>query len=197
VPAKPLDDGKVMDVAKPGKSKPVSTSRPVVTTLGAVMGVDESQAVAPTAAAKPIAPPSAAHRTIAPINNDVKPEDDFAEPAVEVSEDAEGNPKEAASEKSEGSQSAEVDALAENVASKKEAEKIAEEQLKHDAAIQELVDSKKYFVPLDHDSTKKKSGNMPVVVLLVILILALAGYAVVDLGIVKPGFDVPVHVLKK
>ena len=73
----------------------------------------------------------------------------------------------------------------------------AEEQAKRDAEVQQLITSKKYFVPLAHDSSKKHTSKAPAVIILILILLAAGAYAVVDLGLVKPGFDVPYHVLKK
>jgi DNA helicase IV len=96
-----------------------------------------------------------------------------------------------------GSESASVDALADSVASKKQNDKALEEQQKRDAVVQELINSKKYIVPLAHDSTKMKSSKAPMTIMLLLLIVVVVAYALVDLGTIDVGFDVPYHILKK
>lgn len=66
------------------------------------------------------------------------------------------------SDKDEVSDTAGVDALASTAEAKKEAKKQAEEQAKKDAAVQELIDSRQYFVPIGKTSTS--SGKTAVII---------------------------------
>ena len=283
---KPLDDNKIMDIAKPGKSKPVSTSRPVITTHptlpkeqnspGAkVDSINGADAVAPSQSRKVISPITLDVKPEAPADvkvskkpvakpvedevaakiaevlepstpaaeqKDAKEESTFVTAGVDTSKTDETNeaagqvegtsenasetapestsetvdepqeeaapesvpapepeqePEPEAPTESGSNETAEIEALADATVAQKLTEKQAEEQAKRDAEVQQLITSKKYFVPLAHDSSKKHTSKAPAVIILILILLAAGAYAVVDLGLVKPGFDVPYHVLKK
>lgn len=148
-------------------------------------------------------PPSQSRKVIAPISKDMQPESDAdqkdestnGEPDNDTSAPAEDTGSSDDQIQSDGA--AEVDALAEGAAAKKEAEKAAEEQQKREEAVQELITTKKYFVPLSHDSTKTSSNKTPLIVAVAAILVLVIGYALIDMGTVDLGFDVPVHVLKK
>ena len=190
-----LDDDKVMDVSKPGKSKPISTSRPVITTH-ATLPKEPVAEVASTETEQTVSmeAPSQAHKTISPISEDVKP-DKPADTSDAQAEDS--DQKSDDNTDSMGSESASVDALADSIAAKKQSEKDAEEIEKREAATQELITSKKYYVPLAHDSTKQKTSQTPLLAFVAVIALLIIGYVLVDLGTVDPGFDVPFHILGK
>ncbi|MBA2279168.1 hypothetical protein H0V99_01875 [Candidatus Saccharibacteria bacterium] len=99
------------------------------------------------------------------------------------------------------SESATVDAVAEAVGSKKQAAKEAEEQEKRDAAVQELIDNKKYYVQLGHDSRPKKGATYHHQVLTVLLILTMVlvvgAYLAIDAGIIESDFVVPYEFIKE
>lgn len=111
----------------------------------------------------------------------------------EVSEEEPGAAKPESSQP-ETSDAAGLEAVAGAVKSKKEAIKQAEDAAQKDAALQELIDSKKYVVPIGHDSRKshrKKHHNGWMIVIIVLLIVAIGAYLAVDAELIDAGFDVP------
>jgi hypothetical protein len=89
------------------------------------------------------------------------------------------------------SDSANVDALAEVTEKKKNEAKEAEEQARRDAALQGLIDSKQYIVPIAHDSGK--GGHRGLWVLFIIILLAAGAYAAIDAGAIDVGIELPYH----
>ncbi len=300
---KSIDNAKVFDVAKPGKAKPLSTSRPVV---GQAITVRDTSVLPDSndqkTAVKPLAAPSVTRKVIKPLTEEdetflgqVEPENNvvnFTETAPELeakeAEEAAIKPKKetkklqivdstantavtvttgkgsalpstapeekassstsipseieqnedaeevaqkdvsgedadpdtdvdsaqstsdtpeapeatqeatgaAADAGSEGSESASVDALAEASEKPKLDQKALEEQAKRDAALQELIDSKKYFVPLAHDSSKPKRRGGVGVVFLVILLLLIGAYLLIDAEVIKTSLTLPYEFIK-
>lgn len=295
---KSIDNAKVFDVAKPGKAKPLSTSRPVV---GQAITVRDNSMITGNASekpSKPLAAPSVSRKVIKPISMDdvseeesvpLQPVANFTETAPElvtaqVATPLESKPKKeavklqivdstvndavkvstpkdvpaktesvAGSEKApasadteptvvaetedtpveeeqvsektpaepeavaasdavepkqetdqvstpeespESSETASVDALAEASEKPKLDQKLQEEESKREAALQELIDSKKYFVPLAHDSSKPKKRSGFMVFLVLLLVLLVAGYVLVDAGIIDVGIKLPYDLIK-
>lgn len=116
-----------------------------------------------------------------------EPAQDSAETAETVASDSETPPT---------SEAATVDALAESTTFKKEEAKELELRAKRDAEMQALIDSEKYFVPLEHDSTAKKSRTGLWVFILIILLVS-AAYVVIDMKLVKTGINLPFHLFKQ
>lgn len=117
------------------------------------------------------------------------------EPAVTTTDKE--TKSETPAEQSSGSESASVDALAEASTKPKEDAKKAEEDAKKAAALQELIDSKKYFVPLAHDSTQKQGGSNAYIVLLLVIILAAGIYAAIDAKVIHTSIPLPYHLFKQ
>lgn len=216
------DDSKVMDVAKPGKGKIMTTSRPVfapITSDGPKKD-DVSATLPDSEVTKPLAP-SATKKIIQPLSAaeetpEETPEPEAADEAAEeapveaAAETPEATPKEEAEkpeepspseDKAETSDGASVDAVAGTVGSKKEAIKKAEEQAKRDAAVQELIDSKKYVVPIGHEGpkTRRTGGHhsaLWLVPLLLIIAAVAAAYLLIDAGIIKSSLTLPFDLIK-
>jgi hypothetical protein len=130
-----------------------------------------------------VTPPAAAVQQDEP--EDTAPEGDTAEQPADGSDDNPGG----------ASDSAAVGALADQVGNKKVADKAVEEASLKTAAVNEAIESKKYYVPIGKDNTKRR-GNGGLIILLVLLVLAAAAYLALDAGIVKiPGFDVPYDII--
>jgi len=288
---KSIVDSKVFDVAKPGKSKPMGTSRPVIISHAApikdatvinVNGTEEvpAQMSAPSVTRKVISPIStgAAAKpetkpTITVISDTDKPElataplvaeakveepvadipeetvkseaddspkdspaaetetakADEAEASAEAEKSVEEKPEtpvtdegtepapeaetkkagpeeesntddttetEEKSDESTGSEAASVDALAEASGKSKEDAKKAEEDAKKEAALQEMIASKKYFVPLAHDSSQKKGSSRALVVLLILIILVAGAYLAIDAEVIKTSIKLPFQFFK-
>ncbi len=104
----------------------------------------------------------------------------------------------AASIETESSDMAVVDALAGSIASKKEAAKIAEEQVKRDAQVEELIESRKYFVKIGHEPSKKthQIHQRSLVVILILVFIVSGMYVAADAGLIDLGFTVPFELIK-
>ena len=235
---KSIDNTKVFDVAKPGKSKPMSTSRPVI--VNHSMAVKDASVINTIPEVeKQLSAPSVSHKVITPIAKDdetpvplaVKesdiPEEEPSQSVEAVEETATETTKEAPADtdttKSQPqeetsheepvaeevapaepeavpapalepvqSDEASVDALAEASSKPKEELKKAEEA-KRDAALQELIDSKKYVVPLAHDSSKASGHKGGLIMVLVGVLLIAVAYLLIDAKIIETSIDLPYH----
>jgi len=127
------------------------------------------------------------HKT--PVEKEEHKSEEEAKPEEEF-EDKEKLQPEEPTEKTQ--ESATVDALAENAKAKKETKE--SKQLAVDAKIQELVTSKKYFVPLAHDAGKK-SGHKLIWILLVLGLIA-GIYLMLDAGVVGGNVSLPFEFIK-
>jgi hypothetical protein len=113
----------------------------------------------------------------------------------------EAKPEPAKSSPAESSDSANVDELVNTVETKKEAVKKAEESAKKDEALQALIDSKQYFVPVGHEGpmtakARKQGSNFMLVFIIMLLALLVGGYLAIDAGLVDIGVDVPFELIK-
>ncbi len=226
---KSIDSSKVFDVARPGNSKPLGTSRPVITNSDA--GVKDQMVDVPTA-------PSVSRKIITPITVDTSSQNDStqeveitpAETASSVVHELKLEPitdmaidEEAVSEEAEdtlatedkaeqppqpetitdqadspgASESAAVEAVADTGGNNRQEQRAADEQAKLDAALQELIDSKKYVVPLAHDSSGRRGNGMAAAVFLIVLLLVVAAYLIIDAKVLKVGLNLPYHFFKQ
>ncbi|MFZ1323761.1 MAG: hypothetical protein WAQ57_01205 [Candidatus Saccharimonadales bacterium] len=192
------DDDKVMDVAKPGKGKIVGTSRPVI---APITSDQPNKTAVPSAADETseaaAAAPSVAKKVIQPITapeKDPAAEDKPGEAAEAPAADAPGAEDNEAAPAGR-SEAAEVNALADQMKSKKEEAAKAEERAKQDAALQELVDSKKYFVPVGKAHAKSSRSALWLVPLLIVAALA-AAYILIDAGLVDVNITLPFELIK-
>ncbi len=195
MPALDEDDSKVMDVSKPGKGKPVGTSRPVVAPVVSEPAEDNSVSVS-----VPVSEPVEAlrtspgsHKTIEPLSADLQPEDkkkDDTANTESVPEDGD------VSDSSDGADDAAgVDALASTTETKREAAKKAEEQAKRDAELQALIASRKYVVPISGTSgggSKARVWGIP----LVLIAIVAGGYFLADAGVFGDSVKVPFEIIK-
>jgi hypothetical protein len=282
---KSIDNNKVFDIAKPGKSTPLSTSRPVI--LNHTMSVKDKSVVNvdPITEEEPLSPPSVTRKIIKPMSDQqddessevivhsnpsgvaviqdsepnqpsptapevikVSPESDTGENNVrevkkkipiaenaeselvaespqptetiekhevttaEVTEDSEITKTEEAADTvpgeklddtdsnvgkeeqhTNGSESASVDALAEASEKTKEDKLKEDEQIKRDAALQGLIDSKKYVVPLAHDSSPKKDRSWAWVLILLFVVIIIGAYLAIDAKYIKTSITLPYH----
>jgi cobalamin biosynthesis Mg chelatase CobN len=202
---KAIDDSKVFDVAKPGNSRPIGTSRPVI--------VDSSAAVKDQMVDVPTAP-SVIRKVITPIT--VAVEQQPAEPLATVvhelrleppkndNSEEEVAPEEVAKPIAEAeanapatSEAATVEAVADSTGNNLENKKVAEEQARQDAALQEMIDSKKYVVPLAHDSSGKGSSSVIIVAALILLLILAGVYLAIDAKVLKLSINLPHHFFKQ
>jgi hypothetical protein len=98
------------------------------------------------------------------------------------------------------SDAAGVDAMAGAAEAKKLTAQETEEQARRDAAVKELINSKKYVVPINHDSAKTNGSGKhhEWLMVLIILILAglIAGYLLVDAGVISTSIKLPYEFIK-
>lgn len=280
---KSIDNSKVFDVAKPAKSKPMGTSRPVITGQGAAIK-DSIIVEEPKNTEKPalLSPPSATRRVIKPISaedevkdslaekpsitiiKDSKPEEEtpatapVVEDAVKVApleepektevptaeatseeeiktedepvnstleeesaktkstqepeeipkkgdDSAETEPASTEEKAPEGektedsatSETASIDALAEASEKPKIDKQKSEEEAKKDAELQALIDSKKYFVPLAHESVGQKNAKAVWVALLVLVLIVVGAYLLVDAKVIKTSIELPYNFFRQ
>lgn len=200
VPAE-TDDAKVEQVTAPetaaveetpaaASTEPV-TETPVTASRGfkRELKIQPPSQVATEAAEEPVANPETPTEEAA-ANTDVVS-------AEETAEEEEVIPGATEEQKAASSEAAAVDAVADATGRSKEEQKAAEEQAKRDAALQELIDSKKYVVPLAHDSTKKGSGSTAGIALFILILLAAGAYLAIDAKILKLNVDLPYNFFKQ
>lgn len=203
------DDQKVMDVSKPGKGKVVATSRPVVAPIvdTAKPKVEVEQTDDDHKSGT-----GSSRKIIQPIS-DSGEIDTTAEVPVAVATDtppdpvpgAETNTKAPdedsletpAADASNVSDAASVDTLAASAETKKQAAKKAEEQAKRDAELQELIDSKKYLVPIKHGVGGNGGTRLLLVGMLIVVLLLVGVYLLIDAGIVDVGVELPFEFIKE
>lgn len=184
-PAKNTRKATKPDVDRPGKSAPPTTSKPVIVSnrplLKDPMVVDEEAASQEGASEKQELAHSAGPK-LKPLEEPPKPEPE-PEPKPEP-EAADETPA------AETEATAEDDAPPAKSAPKSEAkpkqkdEAAAAEQAKHDAAIQELIISQKYELPIN-SVEKRKAKHFVVLGIFLAILLALAwGDIAADAGII-------------
>jgi hypothetical protein len=193
-----VEKKQVMDVAKPGKSAPDSTGRPVIIGHKPLLKQDpmvngDSNKDAEETADEKLAPLHG-EKVIAPPE-DVPPKEETAEaPAQPAPEPAEEKPEEKPQEETPvGDDSAAVDAVAEQANAKKKDGEISEEDIKKQEALAKLVEEKKYFVPINVASRKRNARWS--VVILILLLLFVGAYLAADAGVVKAPFKLPIHII--
>jgi hypothetical protein len=183
------DDKKAMDVAKPGKSTPDTTARPVIVThkpmvQDPMVKTEETPTDVPNKEDANLSTHTA--KTIKPLNE------------KETPEPAEDKPAEASEEKPEqaGSDAAVVDAVVDQAAVDKKKQNEADDAAKaKQAALAKLIEEKKYFVKVGQVARRRNNRIAVVFVLLVVVLIG--GYLAIDAGIIKTSINLPVHVLKK
>ena len=202
---KPND--KALDVAKPGKSLPDESARPVIVSHRPIVQDPTIRDDAPSSDVEtkdPEKPVSNHSKIIQPLPEDVpSPDTTKEEPAepektpAETTETSVPTPKSAPAPAS--SETAEVDALADQAGEKtdkKTQDKLTEEEKKKQGELQKLVQSKKYFVPIGQVTRRRQ--NRRAIILFVLFIVVIGGlYAAADAEVIKLPFDVPVHIIKK
>ncbi len=186
---------KPMDVTKPGKSKPDSTTRPVIVGHKPLMKQDpmvnsekddnkdvalgETSKVVHTA--KVLEPPKPTKEA---TKEEIAPPE--AVPEAEVSKTKDSPVSD---------ESAIVDAVAEQASSKKKKDgDQTEEDKKKKEELEKLIEEKKYFIPIKVASRKRNARSA--VVLLVLLVLVAGAYLVADAGLINIGINPPLDLIK-
>lgn len=195
----------VMDVAKPGKSTPSSTSRPLIVNHGNILkdpmvtaeepakipdnvavvndkpAAEEEKTTVAVRTAKIIRPPQPAEEEQATPKKD--------EPEPEKPEE----PAEPASPSQDTSDSAIIDAVAEQADAKKKS-KAEQDALKaQQEHFDKLVAEKTYFLPIGQ--VRRRHNRNLLIGLLVILLLAGGAAAAVDAELLNTGIELPFDLL--
>lgn len=200
----------VMDVSKPGKTAADATARPIIIGHGSMA---QDPMVNPAENKNPDAPEKkpdseaipVGKKIILPISEQEKSAEEIKETTPEQAEepktpDAEAKP-EAEPEPAEpqetsgesSSDSAVVDAVADQVDVKKQ-ELADEEDKKKQEAINKLVSDKKYFVPIG--KAHKKSRNFTATFILLVLVVVIGVVLAIDAGLLDIGVDLPIDLIK-
>lgn len=211
-------DKKVMDVAKPGKSAPSSTSKPVIVGHKPMIqdpmvmpseGSDEAAApadekVTSTRSVKKIVPLSDQDETTevdaAAVEPAAETESDTAENVSKEENSEESSAEEpsaaaveeAPAEQAEANPStdetAAVDAIASQATKRKEGD-LTEEEKKKAEAINKLIEDKTYYLKIGHANKKRNSAIYGLLAL--VLVMVVAGALAIDAGLVETGITLP------
>ena len=211
-------DKKVMDVAKPGKSAPSSTSKPVIvghkpmiqdpmvtpSENGEEAAVPKEEKVA-TRSVKKIVPlsdqaeaqeekPAETEPTseTATDSVDEKPAEEEAKESADeepaAAEAEEAAPAEEPTDKPSTDETAAVDAIASQATKRKEGD-LTEEEKKKAEAINKLIEDKTYYLKIGQAHHKR---NTTVFALLgFVLLVVIGGVLAIDAGMVETGITLP------
>lgn len=193
-----------MDVAKPGESAPDISARPVLVTHRPIvqdpMVKDEKTSDDPADAKLDTLAHS--QKVIQPVSAEVaeaqteKPAEPAAETSAEPEKSAqESSPPENAEAATASSETAVVEAVADQATEdKKKENKLSDEEKAKQAAVQKLVDEKKYFVPIGQ--VGRRRNRRVLVAAAVVLVLLAGAYLAVDADVVDVNINLPVNLIK-
>jgi hypothetical protein len=201
---------KTMDITRPGKTPPDASSRPVVVSHGPMvqdpmMVSEEEKTPTPdvTPPAEVTEPPSHKNKVIQPLSeqtgegaapeaqapaSEAKADVTAAEVTKDTANDTPASP--------ESSESAVVDAVADQVGAGRKKGDLSKEEKTRQEAVQKLVAEKTYFLPLGHGHSRHKRLSLPVIVL-VIIVLFVGAYLAVDAGVLDIGVELPISIIKE
>lgn len=204
VPAASKNDKQVMDVSKPGKTAPTASSKPIIVGHGlmvqdpmvtADVNAEEEKSEI-TQAVPEVASPANSKRIIAPLTSADK--EVVADNKSSTTETSEASSPESTEEvktevpepsTEETSDSAVVDAVIDQVGSKKKENAVSEEDRKRQEHIEKLVAEKKYFVPIG--KFHGKSSGIIVTTTLLLLVIFIGLIAAIDAEVIDAGFSLP------
>ena len=198
---------KTMDVSKPGESAPNTSSRPVLVTHRPMvqdpMVKDDVKADDKVADSK-ASVMSHGDKVIQPVSDLSKPAEEAAGTPDQGQSSAAGSDpakddttddKPKTSTEATGTEAAVVDAVVDQATEdKKKQNQLSDEEKAKRAALQKLVEEKKYFVPIGQVGRRRNRRALLTVIVLVLLLVG--GYAAVDAGFIDAGFDLPIDLIK-
>lgn len=215
---------KVNDVAKPGETPSSPTSRPIITNRSGMIKQDPMVSGKPDdeenkddqledkdsgkitkKAELNIKPAESAEDAEQVEEEKPEPAEKQDTPPEETNSEEEKSAEEktetSAGQSDDGaepstSESAAIDSLATNAEAKKASSKTAEEEQKKAEKIQELVNSKKYYVPIVEGGHKASSQRFATWLLLFLLVVAIGVYLAIDAGYIDIGISLPFDLIK-
>lgn len=201
---------KAIDVAKPGKTSPDASSRPVIVThkpmIKDPMMKDEAaetpqaQPVKVNNRSKVIAPPSktdASAQPVEPEAAEAKPAEEEVTPETSATDTTQNETADTSADEQKAAEkdAAIVDAVAEQAdKDKQQSNELTEEEKQRQAELDKLIADKKYFVPIGQ-VTKRKNNRRTLMILLVLALLLVGLYLAVDAEVVDIGISVPFELI--
>lgn len=169
------------DIEEPGQTPATATSRPLIISKGSIIKdpmvhAEENQPEPPAE----IAPPSVNKKVIEPL----------AAPETETKVDEPKEPEVSPVETPDMDPEAELDPTDPKVNDKEFAE-----MEKRQTAVDTLVKSKKYFVPIGAVA-KRKAGRQGVATIIILIIAVVAVVAAIDAELLAVNMDLPFDVIK-
>ena len=212
---------KFFDVSHPGKSTPSSTSRPTIVGHHTILqdpmvnanheneeAITNTSSIVSRVSTTNIVPSDEAvagynstekiedtrEPSVEDVKDKVEDEPQIDEPKAEETELIEPESKEPAEETSD-IQMQSTDGT--NTEEQKKAEKETKEDIEKQEAITKLIADKTYFAPIagNKGNSAKRNFVMPIIVALVVVFVA--GYLLIDSGIIKTSVKLPVSFFNK
>lgn len=201
---------KINDVAKPGQTPPPPTSRPIITGHSGVIKHDPM--VSPTeddadendenkeekkgkitkkSELKLEAPPGLTRGSSSDDTENPAPADDKPESSEPEQKETGKKDDQESSDEESSSDKAAIDTLADSASGKKQTAKEAEETEKNRKKIEELIESKKYSVPIVEGGHKASSQRVASWAFLLLLLVAVGVYLAIDAGYLDIGISLP------
>lgn len=178
------EDDKLSDVARPGKSVPDPTSRPIIVGHGARMKQDPMMQTAekvPSTDVKKVQSSVQRNKVVAPVSQPEK-----AEPSTEQVDKADTKIEAGSSD------AATMDAVLDQASPRKKIKDNDNDDSKEVAAhrhqIDRLVADKTYYLPIGHVTRRKKAKNSMLVLVLFLLITVAGVFFAYQTGLLKSLF---------
>lgn len=178
-----------MDVAKPGKSAPSVSGRPVIVTHRPII---DDPMVKKDAKTEPGTTDATSRKVLQPLTAETdKPAE---KPKNNQSDTTEKPQPDIPKSTAKTEETAVVGAVAEQAThDKKKDDEPDEEALKKQEHIDKLIESKKYFVPVGQVA-RRRNKRAGIAVLVVLLLLA-GGYIAIDAGVIASDMELPVDLI--
>lgn len=212
---------KVNDISRPGETPAPATSRPVITGHGPMLKQDpmvsgkeeetdineDKPRIVSARQELKLTPDSdrdesettekteKEDKPAEPLENnenDVKDSEEKPAESEETEKEDDKTPEEDAS----NSDSAAIDSVASSAEAKKADAKQAEQEQKRKEKIDQLVEDKKYYLPIVEGGHKASSQRLASWILLILLLAVVLVYLLIDAGYIKIGVSLPFDLIK-
>ncbi len=207
------NDKKILDVSKPGKTPPASTSRPIIVTNRPMVKddtvtssdkTDDESKTSQKPDDKPLV--KSESKVIAPLNPDAsedKPTEDKSKKAESTSKsDAQTTEKSTdtpaeESEKSEvGNETTATEQIPGGRAEQQKQAEMSEAEKAQKDKTDKLIAEGKYAVPIGHIKRNRRARKVLTILLLVVLLGIVAADLLVDAGIIQTNIKPPIDLIK-